>query len=110
MIQSDEAYLLILGAVFLVVEIVYIGVLLMKNAGNEARYLFIYLNSGVTFYFYCKDNEFVETVLEVLKYCINNHSTQNVKIDFKQCKSYNSPVITGNRNEVYSENFWKSIG
>ena len=101
MLQSIEQYLIVLGVILLIAELLYVFMFFMISTDNGTRYLHIYLNSGAIFYFYCEDDEFVKRVLEVLKYCMNDHSARNVKIDFKQCKLYNSPVITGSRNEVY---------
>ena len=81
-----------------------LGVLI---AGCGVIYVMLYmstysisLNSGRVYSMICKDTEFLKQVLQVIKYCINHHSTQLVQIDFDNCKMYNSPVIVGNDNEV----------
>lgn len=70
------------------------------NLNVEERYLYIYLNSGAVYYIYCENLKFLKEVMKVLEYCINNHSTQKIRIDFEKCKLYNSPIIVGDGNEV----------
>ncbi len=38
--------------------------------------------------------------MKVIEYCINNQHSTNIKIDFDNCKLYNSPVTLGDKNEV----------
>ena len=47
-----------------------------------------------------KDKEFLKDVMQVIKYCINNHFTQLVQIDFDNCEIQNSPIVVGNENKV----------
>ncbi len=70
------------------------------NFNKEERYLYIYLNSGAVYYIHCENLKFLKKVIKVLEYCINNHSSQKIKIDFDNCKLYNSPVTVGDKNEV----------
>lgn len=79
--------------------VIYV-MLYMSTYSNEKIYLNISLNSGRVYSIICKDTEFLKHVLQVIKYCINHHSTQLVQIDFDNCKMYNSPIVVGNRNEV----------
>lgn len=89
-----------LGLLIIVIVIVYLSWYLLFNMGSNKKYLYIYLNSGQSRYFICDDEVFLEHVVNVIKYCINNHSVSKVKIDFENCKIYNSPITIGNRNEV----------
>lgn len=87
------------GVVALGCGIGYIMLYISSNS-NEDIYLNISLNSGRVYSIICKDKEFLKEVMQVIKYCINNHFTQLVQIDFDNCKMYNSPVVVGNENEV----------
>lgn len=89
-----------LGITIVVVALIYISWYLLFNTGSSRKYLYLYLNSGQACYFICNDEIFLEHVVKVIKYCINNHSVSKVKIDFENCKIYNSPITVGNRNEV----------
>ena len=71
---------------------------------DESVYLNISLNSGRVYSIICKDKEFLKEVMQVIKYCINNHFTQLVQIDFDNCEMYNSPIVVGNENEVGNGN------
>lgn len=88
-----------LGVLIAGCGVIYV-MLYMSTYSNEKIYLNISLNSGRVYSMICKDTEFLKQVLQVIKYCINHHSTQLVQIDFDNCKMYNSPVIVGNDNEV----------
>ena len=70
------------------------------SASNEDIYLNISLNSGRVYSIICKDKEFLKEVMQVIKYCINNHFTQLVQIDFDNCEIQNSPIVVGNENKV----------
>lgn len=89
-----------LGITIVVVALIYIVWYLLFNTGSSRRYLYLYLNSGQACYFICNDEFFLKDVVKVIKYCINNHSVNKVKIDFENCEIYNSPITVGNRNEV----------
>lgn len=89
-----------LGVIFIVGAIAYMIWFYSVNS-NEDRYLNISLNSGNIYCIICRDKKFLEEVMKVIEYCINNHSSQKIQIDFNKCKMYNSPVIIGNRNEVH---------
>lgn len=67
---------------------------------DETIYLNISLNSGRVYSIICKEKEFLKEVMQVIEYCINNHSAKVVQIDFDNCKMYNSPIVVGNENEV----------
>ncbi len=68
--------------------------------GVNDKYLNIYLNSGKVYSMICRNTNFMTQVMEVMEYCINNHSAQIVQIDFQNCKMFNSPIIVGDENEV----------
>ena len=67
---------------------------------DEETYLNISLNSGRVYSIICKDKDFLRDVMQVIKYCINNHYNQIVSIDFNDCNITNSPIISGNNNKV----------
>lgn len=81
----------------------YVALYLYMNK-DESIYLNISLNSGRVYNIICKDKEFLKEVMQVIKYCINNHFTQLVQIDFDNCEMYNSPIVVGNENEVGNGN------
>ncbi len=76
----------------------------ISSNSDETIYLNISLNSGRVYSIICKDKEFLKEVMQVIKYCINNHFTQLVQIDFDNCEMYNSPIVVGNENEVGNGN------
>lgn len=90
-----------LGVPFIVLFIVYIVDFISKRSDSNSNYLNIFLNSGISFHIICWNAGFLRTVLTVIEYCINNHSTQNIQIDFNRCQLINSPVIAGNGGEVH---------
>lgn len=67
---------------------------------TEEKYLQIFLNSGNIYYIVCRDTQFLDRVLQVIEYCINNHYSQTVTIDFNNCRVLNSPITVGNSNKV----------
>lgn len=89
-----------IGLIIIVMSTIYISWYLIFNMDSDKKYLCIYLNSGHTYYFFCNDVVFLKDVVKVIKYCVNNHSVNKIKIDFEDCKIYNSPITVGNRNEV----------
>ena len=90
-----------IGLILAVVAFAYISWYLLFNIASSKKYLHLFLNSGQACYFICDDEVFLEHVVKVIKYCMNNRSNNNkVKIDFANCKIYNSPIIAGNGNEV----------
>lgn len=46
---------------------------------------------------FCSSEKFLKNVIELIKYCVNNHNAQEVKIDFSNCKVYNSPITIGKK-------------
>lgn len=98
LIQMSEI-LQMIGVVLVVVGISYVVYIIIIN-NNESKYLNIYLNSGNIYSIICRDTKFLTEVMHVMEYCINNHSSQVVQIDFQNCKMFNSPVTVGNRNVV----------
>lgn len=89
-----------LGIMVILGAIGYIIAFAIFNYGYDEWYLHIYLSCGCVYSIYCYDTDFLEKVLEVIEYCINNHYVQEIKVDFKRCKLYNSPLIIGDENEV----------
>lgn len=89
-----------LGIVIILGVVAYIIAIVIFNYGYDEIYLHIYLSSGNIYSICCYDTDFLEYVMEVIEYCINNHYAQEIKVDFKRCKLYNSPLIIGDRNEV----------
>ena len=99
----NEHYLLI-GIMLILGEVLYGVIILIANSGSEEKYLCINMNSGSSYTIFCKSERFLKKVIEVIEYCINNHSITNVKIDFDNCRVYNSPITIGKGNEVKNEN------
>lgn len=99
---SSDKTLIVAGIVFIMAASIYISwfLLFSDNFNDEKRYLYICLNSGNGYYIVCENQKFLKKVLRVITHCINHHSDQNVRIDFDNCKVYNSPIIVGNENEV----------
>lgn len=89
----------ILGWFFIFIGSVYMIWYIFFNFSKE-RYLYIYMNSGIIFYICCENTKFLIKVMKIIEFCINNHSMYKIKIDFDNCKLYNSPIIVGDRNEV----------
>lgn len=98
-IQSIQEIKL-LGLLLIVVSVVYILWFLLSYYEEKVKYLCIYLNSGCIYYIYCEDVKFMKNAMKVIKYCINNHTIKKIKIDFDNCKLYNSPIIIGDENKV----------
>ncbi|MCM1440616.1 MAG: hypothetical protein NC131_15675 [Roseburia sp.] len=71
-----------------------------SSISDGKKYLCIYLNSGHTYYIYCENEKFVKRVIRVMKYCINSHGTQDIKIDFNKCTLENVPLNISNEKEV----------
>lgn len=88
-----------IGVIVAICGVGYIGLYIYLNS-NESTYLNISLNSGRVYSIICKDKEFLKEVMQVIKYCINNHSTKTFQIDFENCNITNSPIIQGDDNEV----------
>lgn len=99
---SSIKSLIAIGMIFIMVASIYLTWFWLSSDSfnNEKRYLYIYLNSGNSYYFVCESQKFLKKVLRVITHCINHHSDQKVRIDFDNCKVYNSPIIVGNENEV----------
>lgn len=95
--QNDD--IKVLGITTILLVIGYVIWLVITNS-QEGKYLYIYMNSGNFYYIFCADEEFLRKVIEVLEYCINNRSTQEINIDFGNCKLYNSPLTVGNTNSA----------
>lgn len=89
-----------LGIIIVIGVIFYVVILVSFNYRNDEVYLHIYLCSGNIYSICCSDTRFLEDILEVIEYCINNHYVQEIKVDFMKCKLYNSPLVIGNKNEV----------
>ena len=86
------------GIACIIGVIVYAFYYICSN--TDEKHLNVYLNSGNVYCIMCKDTQFLDRVMQVIEYCINNHSSQKIKIDFDNCKLYNSPVTVGDKNEV----------
>ncbi len=89
-----------IGIVCIVGVIMYAFYFMYSN--TDEKYLNIYLNSGNVYCIICKDAQFLDRVMQVIEYCINNHYIQSVTIDFNNCRVFNSPITVGNRNKVNS--------
>ncbi len=87
-----------IGIFFIIAVIVYVVLLIKFNYENNDMYLNIFLNSGKVYCIYCHSMEFLEQVMEVIEYCINNHYIQEINVDFYRCKLSNAPIIIGNEN------------
>lgn len=90
----------ILGVFFVLMGGIYLIWYAFFNSNSKERYLYIYMSSGSIFTIYCENTKFLKKVLKVMEYCINNQYTKKIKIDFDNCKLYNSPITVGDRNEV----------
>ena len=88
------------GIILLIIVVSYVCWLLIVNYGSDTKYLYIFLNSGFLYYIICEDEKFLQSVMEVIEYCINHHYIKNIQIDFNECKLYNSPITVGNDKEV----------
>ena len=95
-----NAFVFNVGISLIIISLFYIIIIVWLNFYNEEKYLHIYLNSGNIYYFSCNDKKFLKDIMEVIEYCINHHYTNEVKIDFDNCKLYNSPITVGDKNEV----------
>lgn len=98
LIQSYSEIQKYIGAMCIVALIAYIFYFFYTN--SDKKYLNIFLNSGNVYCIVCKDSQFLDRVMRVIEYCINNHYTQSVTIDFNNCRVFNSPVIVGSKNRV----------
>lgn len=98
-IASEEEIRLI-GLLLFLAAAIYIIWYVIYNMDNEEKYLCIYLNSGQVYYIYCENKKFLKRVMRIMKYCINNHVTQRIKINFDQCTLENVPINIGNEKEV----------
>lgn len=96
-----KGVLLGLGIVLILVAIVYVLWLCSENSSGDARYLYIWMNSGNNYYFYCEKMAFLKDVMRVIEYCINNNYTQEIRINLHDCNMDNSPIIIGENNEVH---------
>ncbi len=90
----------VIGIFLIIIAVVYVSWFLWENYGNDAKYLNIFLNSGILYYIICEDEIFLQSVIEVIEYCINHHYIKNIQIDFNKCRLYNSPITVGNDKEV----------
>ena len=54
------------------------------------------MNCGNSYFIYCENEMFLNNVMDVIEYCINNHYSKEINIDLVDCKLYNSPLIMGN--------------
>jgi hypothetical protein len=90
----------ILGGFFVLMGGIYLIWYAFINSNSKERYLYIYMCSGNTFTICCENTKFLKKVMKVIEYCINNQHSTNIKIDFDNCKLYNSPVTLGDKNEV----------
>lgn len=97
-LQADSS-LKDFGIGFIIVAGIYILWIICINDNNE-EYLYIYLNSGSVYYILCENDEFLKKVMKVIKDCVNHHSDKKIRIDFNNCKVYNSPITIGDGNEV----------
>lgn len=88
------------GIVFVVISVAYICWLLIENYGKNEKYLYISLNSGFLYYIICENERFLQSVMEIIEYCINHHYIKNIQIDFNECRLYNSPITVGDGKEV----------
>lgn len=98
LVQSYSELQQYIGAICIVSVIAYILYFFYSN--SEEKYLNISLNSGNVYCIVCKDAQFLDRVMQVIEYCINNHYIQSVTIDFNNCRVFNSPVIVGSKNRV----------
>ena len=98
----NEQYLFI-GILLILGELFYVVIIFIVNSDNGEKYLCINMNSGSSYTIFCKSEQFLKRVIEVIECCINNHSGTNVKIDFDNCEVYNSPITIGKGNEVKNE-------
>ena len=69
-------------------------------SNTDEKHLNVYLNSGNVYCIMCKDTQFLDRVMQVIEYCINNHYTQSVTIDFNNCRVFDSPITVGSWNKV----------
>lgn len=63
-----------IGLILAVVAFAYISWYLLFNITSSKKYLYLFLNSGQACYFICDDEDFLEQVVRVIKYCMNNRS------------------------------------
>lgn len=89
-----------LGVLLFFSALMYIIWYVARCIDGEDKYLCIYLNSGQVYYIDCANEKFLKKAIKVMKYCINNHGTQRIKIDFNQCTLENVPINIGNEKEV----------
>ena len=88
------------GIILMVVVSVYVCWLIIENYNDDTKYLYISLNSGCSYYIMCENENFLQSVMEVIKYCINHHYIKNIQIDFNECRLENSPITIGDGKEV----------
>ena len=98
LVQSYSEIQKYIGIGFLIAGIAYVFYFLCSN--KDEKYLNISLNSGNVYCIFCKDVKFFDRVMYVIEYCINNHYTQCVTIDFNNCRISDSPVTVGSWNKV----------
>lgn len=108
----------IMGLFFCIMSIIYFVWLYIINLDRE-KYLYIYMNCGNSYFIYCENEMFLNNVMDVIEYCINNHYSKEINIDLVDCKLYNSPLIMGNTKSnvvagdnnrvIINEADWKMI-
>lgn len=89
----------IIGKFFILMSIVYFIWLDVANLDRKI-YLYIYMNSGDSYFIYCEDEMFLNNVMDAIEYCINNHNSKEINIDLANCKLYNSPLVMENTNSA----------
>lgn len=88
------------GIILIIAAVAYVCWLLIENYGDDTKYLYLSLNSGYSYYIMCEDENFLQSVMEVIKYCINHHYVKNIQIDFNKCRLKNSPITIGDAKDV----------
>lgn len=100
LVIASEEKIKLIGLLLILGVMIYIIWYVLYNMNNDDKYLCIYLNSGQVYYICCENKKFLKKVMRVIKYCINNHTPQEIKIDFDQCTLENVPINIGNNKEV----------
>lgn len=98
LIQRDEK-IQIYGILFILITIGYFIWLYVVNSA-KGKYLYLYMNSGSYYYIFCRNELFLDSVMDVIESCINNHYTKEINIDLVDCKLYNSPFVVENTNSA----------